>query len=177
MDTGLDNDRRSFIEHISLLLSQYHELVIHSLDDKEHYYMEEKMYTDKINHLHRQKEKLEEKIMEHYRKLYHKEEKHRSEFHETRLQSGLGTVQPEHLEDNVEADLHEEAMQPHESNSSDDDSHIIEAGLDPESPPMIRFSSLIPAPGRRSTTWTTHRPRSRALTARIKEPRNKDKHR
>lgn len=28
-----------------------------------------KYYRDKVNHLYRQKEKLEDKIMEHYRKL------------------------------------------------------------------------------------------------------------
>ncbi|KAJ4427776.1 hypothetical protein ANN_25429 [Periplaneta americana] len=69
MNTGLEDDRRSLMDHVSLLLSQYHELLTHSLEDKEHYHMEEKMFTDKLNNLCRQKEKLEEKIMEHYRKL------------------------------------------------------------------------------------------------------------
>ncbi|KOC65805.1 Girdin [Habropoda laboriosa] len=69
MNSGLDNDRRSLMDHITLLFSQYHELLSHSLEDKEHYHMEEKLYTDKVNHLYRQKEKLEDKIMEHYRKL------------------------------------------------------------------------------------------------------------
>ncbi|CAK9824149.1 CCDC88A [Anthophora retusa] len=69
MNSGLDNDRRSLMDHISLLFNQYHELLTHSLEDKEHYHMEEKLYTDKVNHLYRQKEKLEDKIMEHYRKL------------------------------------------------------------------------------------------------------------
>ncbi|RLU18432.1 hypothetical protein DMN91_008789 [Ooceraea biroi] len=69
MNSGLDNDRRSLMEHISLLFTQYHELLTHSLQDKEHYHMEEKLFADKVNHLHRQKEKLEDKIMEHYRKL------------------------------------------------------------------------------------------------------------
>ncbi|XP_029659722.1 protein Daple isoform X3 [Formica exsecta] len=69
MNSGLDNDRRSLMEHISLLFAQYHELLTHSLQDKEHYHMEEKLFADKVNHLYRQKEKLEDKIMEHYRKL------------------------------------------------------------------------------------------------------------
>ncbi|XP_018393533.1 PREDICTED: girdin [Cyphomyrmex costatus] len=69
MNSGLDNDRRSLMEHISLLFTQYHELLTHSLQDKEHYHMEEKLFADKVNHLYRQKEKLEDKIMEHYRKL------------------------------------------------------------------------------------------------------------
>ncbi|XP_023727348.1 girdin isoform X2 [Cryptotermes secundus] len=69
MNTGLEDDRRSLMDHVSLLLSQYHELLTHSLEDKEHYHTEEKMFTDRLNNLCRQKEKLEEKIMEHYRKL------------------------------------------------------------------------------------------------------------
>ncbi|XP_076244739.1 protein girdin [Calliopsis andreniformis] len=69
VNSGLDNDRRSLMDHISLMFTQYHELLTRSLEDKEQYHMEEKMYTDKMNHLYRQKEKLEDKIMEHYRKL------------------------------------------------------------------------------------------------------------
>lgn len=69
MNANLDTDRRTLMEHVSQLLAQYHELLAHSLDDKQHYHDEEKLFTDKVNNLHRQKEKLEEKIMEHYKKL------------------------------------------------------------------------------------------------------------
>ncbi|KAJ8965737.1 hypothetical protein NQ317_003866 [Molorchus minor] len=69
MNHSLDSDRRSLMDHVSQLLSQYHSLLTHSLEDKQHYHIEEKLYTDKVNNLCRQKEKLEEKIMEHYRKL------------------------------------------------------------------------------------------------------------
>ncbi|XP_056644137.1 girdin isoform X2 [Diorhabda sublineata] len=69
MNQSLDSDRRALMDHVSQLLSQYHSLLTHSLEDKQHYHIEEKLYTDKVNNLCRQKEKLEEKIMEHYRKL------------------------------------------------------------------------------------------------------------
>lgn len=69
MNQSLDADRRTLMDHVSQLLSQYHELLTHSLEDKQHYHTEEKLFTDKVNDLKRQKEKLEEKIMEHYRKL------------------------------------------------------------------------------------------------------------
>nr|XP_029712484.1 daple-like protein [Aedes albopictus] len=69
MNSSLDIDRRTLMDHVSQLLSQYHELLAHSLEDKQHYHDEEKNFTDRVNNLHRQKEKLEEKIMEHYRKL------------------------------------------------------------------------------------------------------------
>ncbi|KAJ0183257.1 hypothetical protein K1T71_001233 [Dendrolimus kikuchii] len=69
MNKSLDADRRSLMDHVSQLLTQYHELLAHSLKDKQHYHEEEKMFADKVNALSRQKEKLEEKIMEHYKKL------------------------------------------------------------------------------------------------------------
>ncbi|KOB66901.1 Hook protein [Operophtera brumata] len=69
MNKSLDADRRSLMDHVSQLLTQYHELLAHSLKDKQHYHEEEKMFADRVNALCRQKEKLEEKIMEHYRKL------------------------------------------------------------------------------------------------------------
>lgn len=69
LNNSLDIDRKTLMEHVSQLLHQYHELLSHSLEDKQHYHDEEKNFTDKVNHLYRQKEKLEEKIMEHYRKL------------------------------------------------------------------------------------------------------------
>ncbi|KAI5699743.1 hypothetical protein M8J75_007897 [Diaphorina citri] len=69
MNANLEDDRRKLMEHVTNLLAQYHELLTHSLEDKDHYHEEEKNFSDKLNNLHRQKEKLEEKIMEHYRKL------------------------------------------------------------------------------------------------------------
>ena len=44
MNTGLEDDRRSLMEHVSRLLTQYHDLLTHSLEDKEHYHKEEKMF-------------------------------------------------------------------------------------------------------------------------------------
>lgn len=69
MTSNLDSDRRTLMEHASQVLTQYHELLAHSLEDKQHFHQEEKQLTDKVNNLNRHKEKLEEKIMEHYRKL------------------------------------------------------------------------------------------------------------
>lgn len=69
MNQSLDSDRRALMEHVSQLLTQYHSLLTTSLEDKEHFHLEEKMFTDKLNNLCRQKEKLEEKIMEHYKRL------------------------------------------------------------------------------------------------------------
>lgn len=69
MNQSLGSDRRSLMDHVSQLLAQYHSLLTHSLEDQQQFHLEEKQYTEKVNNLCRQKEKLEEKIMEHYRKL------------------------------------------------------------------------------------------------------------
>uniref|UniRef100_T1JB57 HOOK N-terminal domain-containing protein n=1 Tax=Strigamia maritima TaxID=126957 RepID=T1JB57_STRMM len=65
----LEEDRRSHMAQVSTLLTQYHELLTLSLEDKEHFHEEEKSFADKLNNLRRQKEKLEEKIMEQYRRM------------------------------------------------------------------------------------------------------------
>ncbi|KAK7580440.1 hypothetical protein V9T40_001069 [Parthenolecanium corni] len=67
-NTCLEDDRKSLMDQVSLLFSQYHELLTHALEDKEYYHSEEKVYVDKLNDIRRQKEKLEEKIMESYKK-------------------------------------------------------------------------------------------------------------
>lgn len=41
----LEEDRRSLMDQVSLLLSQYHELLTHALEDKEYYHSEEKVYV------------------------------------------------------------------------------------------------------------------------------------
>ncbi|KAJ9582463.1 hypothetical protein L9F63_003156, partial [Diploptera punctata] len=68
-NTGLEDDRRSLMDHMSRMLTQYHNLLSNTLEDKDHYHNEEKIFRDQVNNLCRQKEKLEEKIMEHYRKM------------------------------------------------------------------------------------------------------------
>lgn len=69
MNKTLTTERKSIMDHNSQLLTQYSELLNNSLQDKEHYHIEEKFFTEKINNLHLQKVKLEDKIMDHYKKL------------------------------------------------------------------------------------------------------------
>ena len=67
LNLSLEEDRKSLMSQVSLLLSQYHDLLTQTLDDKDHYHEEEREYSDKVHNLRRQKEKLEEKIMEQYK--------------------------------------------------------------------------------------------------------------
>ena len=69
MNNSLEEDRKSLMSQVSILLTQYHDLLTQTLDDKEHFHEEEKVYTDRMHNLNRQKEKLEEKIMEQYKKM------------------------------------------------------------------------------------------------------------
>uniref|UniRef100_A0A1B0C9M0 Girdin n=1 Tax=Lutzomyia longipalpis TaxID=7200 RepID=A0A1B0C9M0_LUTLO len=68
-NTDLDTDRQKLMDNVSQLLSQYHELIVMSQQDRQHYHEEEKCYTDKLNSLYRQKEQLEEKIMDYFKKM------------------------------------------------------------------------------------------------------------
>lgn len=45
VNSGLEGNRRSLMNHLSLLFKQYHELLIQSFQDKENFHMEEKIYT------------------------------------------------------------------------------------------------------------------------------------
>ena len=69
VNSSLEEDRKNLMSHVTVLLSQYHELLTQTIDDKEHFHEEEKYYTDRMNNLSRQKEKLEEKIMEQYKRM------------------------------------------------------------------------------------------------------------
>jgi hypothetical protein len=45
MNANLEDDRRKLMEHVTNLLAQYHELLTHSLEDKDHYHEEEKNFS------------------------------------------------------------------------------------------------------------------------------------
>ena len=51
LNLSLEEDRKSLMSQVSLLLSQYHDLLTQTLDDKEHYHEEEREYSDKMNNL------------------------------------------------------------------------------------------------------------------------------
>merc|ERR1712152_127026 len=69
VNSSLEEDRKNLMSHVSVLLSQYHELLTQTIDDKEHFHPEEKLFYERMNNLSRQKEKLEEKIMDTYKNM------------------------------------------------------------------------------------------------------------
>uniref|UniRef100_A0A8D3E6T4 Coiled-coil domain containing 88C n=1 Tax=Scophthalmus maximus TaxID=52904 RepID=A0A8D3E6T4_SCOMX len=62
---NLEEENHHLLSQINLLSQQNHTLLERSMESKELYHQEQKLYIDKLNSLRRQKEKLEEKIMDH----------------------------------------------------------------------------------------------------------------
>ncbi|KAM4723315.1 protein Daple isoform 2-T2 [Anableps anableps] len=76
---NLEEENHHLLSQISLLSQQNHSLLERSMESKELYHQEQKLYIDKLNSLRRQKEKLEEKIMDQY-KFYDPTPKKRSQW-------------------------------------------------------------------------------------------------
>ncbi|XP_072221836.1 protein Daple isoform X1 [Leuresthes tenuis] len=76
---NLEEENHHLLSQINLLSQQNHTLLERSMESKELYHQEQKLYIDKLNSLRRQKEKLEEKIMDQY-KFYDPTPKKRSQW-------------------------------------------------------------------------------------------------
>ncbi|XP_028252131.1 protein Daple isoform X2 [Parambassis ranga] len=76
---NLEEENHHLLSQINLLNQQNHTLLERSMESKELYHQEQKLYIDKLNSLRRQKEKLEEKIMDQY-KFYDPTPKKRSQW-------------------------------------------------------------------------------------------------
>ncbi|XP_039255086.2 girdin-like isoform X3 [Styela clava] len=64
---NLEDENRHLLEQINRLMSQNEELLSQTLESKDQIYTEQKQYTERMQEIRRQKEKLEEKIMDLYR--------------------------------------------------------------------------------------------------------------
>ncbi|XP_030615057.1 protein Daple-like isoform X2 [Archocentrus centrarchus] len=76
---NLEEENHHLLSQINMLSQQNHTLLERSMESKEQYHQEQKLYIDKLNALRRQKEKLEEKIMDQY-KFYDPTPKKRSQW-------------------------------------------------------------------------------------------------
>ncbi|XP_053365448.1 protein Daple isoform X2 [Clarias gariepinus] len=64
---NLEEENHHLLSQIQMLSQQNQTLLERSMESKEMYHEEQKQYIDKLNSLRRQKEKLEEKIMDQYK--------------------------------------------------------------------------------------------------------------
>ncbi|KAM4663982.1 protein Daple [Discoglossus pictus] len=67
LKSNLEEENHHLLSQIQMLSQQNQMLLEQSMESKEHYHEEQKQYIDKLNDLRRQKEKLEEKIMDQYK--------------------------------------------------------------------------------------------------------------
>ncbi|XP_067894646.1 protein Daple isoform X2 [Heterodontus francisci] len=74
---NLEEENHYLLSQVQTLNQQIQNLLEQSMESKEHYHEEQKQHIDKLNSLRRQKEKLEEKIMDQY-KFYEPTPKRRS---------------------------------------------------------------------------------------------------
>ena len=65
----VEEENRSLMMQLEALLNQNQELLTTTLESRDHFHEEERSYLEKMAELRRQKEKLEEKIMEQYKKM------------------------------------------------------------------------------------------------------------
>ncbi|XP_004539004.2 girdin isoform X4 [Maylandia zebra] len=64
---NLEEENRHLLAQIETLMLQNRTLLEQTMESKDLFHVEERQYIDKLNHLRRQKEKLEEKIMDQYK--------------------------------------------------------------------------------------------------------------
>ncbi|XP_011612576.2 protein Daple [Takifugu rubripes] len=92
---NLEEENHHLLSQINLLSQQNHTLLERSMESKEMYHQEQKIYIDKLNALRRQKEKLEEKIMDQY-KFYDPAPKKRSQWSGAKALAKLIKPKKEH---------------------------------------------------------------------------------
>ncbi|VDP30606.1 unnamed protein product [Soboliphyme baturini] len=65
----LEDEGKTLLKQIDTLIAQNQDLLNQSLADKDQYHAEERQLQERLNDMKRHKEKLEEKIMEHYKAM------------------------------------------------------------------------------------------------------------
>ncbi|GBM70725.1 Protein Daple [Araneus ventricosus] len=65
----MEEEQQSLMSHLSMLLGQYHELLYQVISEQNQYRKEENSFREKLRELCQQKEKLEQRILDHSSKL------------------------------------------------------------------------------------------------------------
>ncbi|XP_028293543.1 protein Daple isoform X2 [Gouania willdenowi] len=167
---NLEEENHHLLSQINLLSQQNHTLLERSMESKELYHQEQKLYIDKLNTLRRQKEKLEEKIMDQY-KFYDPTPKKRSQWSGAKALAKLIKPRKESSRERV-GDRDKEASKEKERTKSAPDIPLPPPPplLPPETPPPLPRRTVsdshdgAPMLGNHSNVSAGLRPLSPALT-------------
>ncbi|XP_049918345.1 protein Daple isoform X1 [Epinephelus moara] len=169
---NLEEENHHLLSQINLLSQQNHTLLERSMESKELYHQEQKLYIDKLNALRRQKEKLEEKIMDQY-KFYDPTPKKRSQWSGAKALAKLIKPRKESSRERG-ADRDKEGAKDRERAKSAPDIPLPSPPplLPPETPPLLpqrtgsdtQDSGLSHSNHNNHTTSTSLGPQSPALT-------------
>ncbi|KAM9842995.1 protein Daple [Aulostomus maculatus] len=137
---NLEEENHHLLSQINMLSQQNHTLLERSMESKELYHQEQKLYIDKLNALRRQKEKLEEKIMDQY-KFYDPTPKKRSQWSGAKAFAKLIKPRKESSRERG-GDRDKEGGKEHEQAKSAPDIPL------PDPPPLLPPDTLPPLPQR-----------------------------
>ncbi|XP_037328735.2 girdin-like isoform X2 [Pungitius pungitius] len=110
---NLEEESRHLLGQIETLMLQNRTLLEQTMESKDLFHVEERQYIDKLNDLRRQKEKLEEKIMDQYKFYEPSPPRRRGNWITLKLKKLIKSNSREHGPDRPPTPTHSGAAEPH----------------------------------------------------------------
>uniref|UniRef100_A0A672H1F9 Coiled-coil domain containing 88Aa n=1 Tax=Salarias fasciatus TaxID=181472 RepID=A0A672H1F9_SALFA len=115
---NLEEENRHLLTQIETLMIQNRTLLEQTMESKDLFHVEERQYIDKLNDLRRQKEKLEEKIMDQYKFYEPSPPRRRGNWITLKLKKLMKSNSREHGPERPPTPTHSGAAEPHDGSSS-----------------------------------------------------------
>ncbi|XP_076584178.1 girdin-like isoform X1 [Chaetodon auriga] len=110
---NLEEENRHLLSQIETLMLQNRTLLEQTMESKDLFHVEERQYIDKLNDLRRQKEKLEEKIMDQYKFYEPSPPRRRGNWITLKLKKLIKSSSREHGPDRPPTPTHSGIAEPH----------------------------------------------------------------
>ncbi|XP_069561069.1 girdin isoform X2 [Brachyistius frenatus] len=110
---NLEEENRHLLNQIETLMLQNRTLLEQTMQSKDLFHVEERQYIDKLNDLRRQKEKLEEKIMDQYKFYEPSPPRRRGNWITLKLKKLMKSNSREHGPERPHTPTHSSAAEPH----------------------------------------------------------------
>ncbi|XP_070771586.1 girdin [Enoplosus armatus] len=110
---NLEEENRHLLNQIETLMLQNRTLLEQTMESKDLFHVEERQYIDKLNDLRRQKEKLEEKIMDQYKFYEPSPPRRRGNWITLKLKKLIKSSSREHGPDRPPTPTHSGVAEPH----------------------------------------------------------------